>query len=164
MMPSPVCFTSRPPNADNASRTIVSCTPSDCKGGFVAQRLRQRCRIHNVGEQNGSDSRISFIGSATREKDRSGRICFRTAEEYFCYVGLHLDNFLGHHPVSFAMHTLCRLCVWRMCEAKNFVAILIDPVLVIFDAVFPLGFHILRVSFRDVFRSCSLRKIVNVHV
>ena len=38
------------------------------------------------------------------------------------------------------MHTLCRLCVWRMCEAKNFVAILIDPVLVIFDAVFPLRF------------------------
>src|SRR6266704_742675 len=27
MIPSPVCFTSRPPNADNASRTIVSCTP-----------------------------------------------------------------------------------------------------------------------------------------
>src|SRR6476661_8541848 len=130
MMPSPVCFISRPPNADNASRTIVSCTPS----------------------------------STTREKDCSGWICFRSPEEHFCDVGFHLDNFLGHHSVSFAMHTLCRLCVWRMCEAKNFVASLIDPVLVIFDAVFPLDFHILGVSFRDVFRSCSLRKIVNVHV
>ena len=62
------------------------------------------------------------------------------------------------------MHTLCRLCVWRVCEAKNFVASLIDPVLVVFDAIFPLGFHILGVSLRDIFRSGSLRKIVNVHV
>ena len=28
MIPSPVCFTSRPPDADNASRTMLSCTPS----------------------------------------------------------------------------------------------------------------------------------------
>ena len=38
MMPSPVCFISRPPNADNASRTIVSRTLSD----FTPMMLRDR--------------------------------------------------------------------------------------------------------------------------
>jgi hypothetical protein len=51
-----------------------------------------------------------------------------------------------------------------MCEAKNFAASVIDPVLVIFDAVSPLDFHVLGVSFCDVLWSSSLREIVNVHV
>jgi len=51
-----------------------------------------------------------------------------------------------------------------MRETKNFSATLVNPVFVVLNAVFPLRFHILRVSLCDIFRGGSLREIVNVHV
>jgi len=85
-------------------------------------------------------------------------------KKYFCDVRLYLDDFLGQQSVRFTMDALCCLRVWRIHEAKNFVASLVHPVLVVLNAVFPLRFHILRVSLCDIFRGSSLREIVNVHV
>ena len=66
--------------------------------------------------------------------------------------------------MCFAMDLLCRFGVWCMAETKNFPCLFVEPVFGVFNAIFPLRFHVLRVSLRDVFRSRSLRKIVNVHV
>ena len=62
------------------------------------------------------------------------------------------------------MDTLCRLGVWRMNETENFARLLIEPVFGVFDAVFSLRFHVFCVSLCDIFRSGSLRELMNVHV
>jgi hypothetical protein len=62
------------------------------------------------------------------------------------------------------MHTFCRFSVWCMTETKNFACLFVDPLLSVFNAIFALRFHILRVSLRDIFLGGALRKIMNVHV
>jgi hypothetical protein len=106
---------------------------------------------------------VARVGSAARQQNRSHVICFGAAKKYFCDVGLDLNDFLGQQSVSFAMDAGRRFCARRMGETKNFPATLVNPVLVVLNAVFPLRFHILRVSLCDIFRGSSLRKIMDVH-
>ena len=91
-------------------------------------------------------------------------ICFGAAEEYFCDVGLYLDDLLGQQSVRFTMDASRRFCARRMGKTKNLARLFVDPIFVVLNAVFPLRFHILRVSLCDIFRSGSLREIVDVHV
>src|SRR5262249_55615646 len=115
-------------------------------------------------EQNGSDSRISCIRSVPWHHNRARCICFHTAQKTLYKLGLYFNNLLGLHTVRFTMNTLCRFSIWCMAETKNFARFLIEPVFAVLDAIFPLCLHVLRVSLRDIFRSGSLRKVVNVHV
>src|SRR5947207_15493498 len=120
--------------------------------------------MHDVREQDGSDAGISCISSSARQYNCSQVICFRAAEEYFCNVGLYLDDLLSQQPVRFTMDAGCCLCARRMGEAKNFAATLVNPVFMVLDAILSLRFDIFRVTLRDIFRGSSLRKVVDVHV
>ena len=72
-------------------------------------------------------------------------------------------NLLGQQPVGFAMNVFCGLGIWRIAEAKNLACLLVDPVFRVFNAIFPLGFHILRVCF-GYFFGRNAAQFVNVHV
>jgi len=65
--------------------------------------------------------------------------------------------------VGFAMNMFCGLSIWRMDETKNFARLLVDPIFAVFDAIFPLHFHVLRVSLGDILGG-NLAQFVNVHV
>src|SRR4029077_4011816 len=70
---------------------------------FVAERLSQRCRIYNVGEQDSSNSRIARVGCRARQQNRSCVICVRAAKKSFCDVWQYLDDLFGQQSVRFAM-------------------------------------------------------------
>jgi hypothetical protein len=62
------------------------------------------------------------------------------------------------------MDLFCCVGTWCVGKTKNFLTTLVDPVFAVLDAIFLLDLHVLRVRLSDVFRGCSLVKIVNVHV
>ena len=132
-------------------------------GRLIAYRLGQGGRFDDVREENGADSRISRIGCATRNDGCSRLVHFPAAEKSFRELGLYLNDFFGNKAVGFAMYLACRLRVWRMDEAEDLAAILVHPVLAIFNAIFALCLQISRMSFCDVLRSHPV-KVVNVHV
>src|SRR5207248_8381369 len=87
-----------------------------------------------------------------------------TPPKAFHKLRLYLNQLLRHKAVRFAMDTLGCLGVWCMNKTKHFACLLVEPVFGVFDAIFPLRVHVFGVSLCDIFRSGSLRKIVNVHV
>src|SRR5262249_41027971 len=120
--------------------------------------------IYYVCEQNSSNSGIPHVGSGAWQNHCSCRVCFNASEKSFCDLGLYLDDLFCHHAMSFTMHTLGRLSVWCMAKTKDLACLFVEPVFAVFDAVFPLRFHIFGVSLGDILRGRPVRKIVNVHV
>ena len=132
-------------------------------GRLIAQCLGQRRGLDDVRKENGSDSRISFIGATARDNDCPRCICFGGAEKSLCQLRLNLNNLLGDHAMGFTVDAISCLRVRCIDQAEDLPFTLVHPIFEVLDAVLFLRLEIGRMSFRDIFRSRPVN-LVNVHV
>ena len=96
----------------------------------------------DIGEQNGPDSRVALV-SLRRLNERGARsIHFTAPRNLLRNLGRDLDNLRRDQAMRFTMHRGCRLRTRCAAEAENLAAALVEPVLVILDAILPLRFDI----------------------
>ena len=104
------------------------------------------------------------ISSTTGHHHRTSFVCLATTEKQISNVGLNLNNFLGDHAMRFAMNLHCSFSAWCFAKAKDFTSFLIDPVLVVMNAILALHFDIMCVSLSDIISSNASRNFVNIDV
>ncbi len=125
--------------------------------------LTQRCGFRDVGEQDGPNSGIARMGSATRQDGRSRFVRLDIAKKSVCELGLNLNNLAGDQTVRFTVARVCRFSIWRLDQTEDFSAVLVNPIFQIVNTVFFLRFKIGHVRFCDVF-GANLPQFVNVHI
>ena len=94
---------------------------------------------------------------------RARAVHFGTAHESLGDLGRDLDDLGREQAVRFAMHLRGRLRRRCAAKAEDLAGALVEPVLVIFDAVLLLRLDIRFVRLRDGFRGGAL-DFVDVHV
>src|SRR5205085_1800444 len=94
----------------------------------------------------------------------TGFVCLATTEKQISHVRLNLNNFFRDHAMCFAMDLHSRFGTWCLAKTKDFTGALIDPVLVVMNAVLALHFDIMRVSLSDIICSNASRNFMNVDV
>src|SRR5205814_10581551 len=107
---------------------------------------------------------IMRSSSATGHHHGTSFVCLATTEKQICNVGLNLNNFLGDHAMRFAMDLHCGFGAWCFAKAKDFTSFLIDPVLVVMNAILALHFDIMCVSLGNIICTNASRNFVNIDV
>src|SRR5690242_21749153 len=100
----------------------------------------------------------------TRQHYCPGFVRFAATEKQISNIRLNLNNFFRHHAVRFAMDLLRCLGVWCLTKAKDLTSPLVDPILVVMNAVFALHFSIMLVSLSHICCSDSAGNFVDVDV
>ena len=77
---------------------------------------------------------------------------------------MNLNEPFGDEAVRLAMNFNGRLGIWRVTKTENLARFLVDPVLVIMDAIFVLHLNVFRVRFGNILGRNATRNLVNVHV
>src|SRR5690242_7189330 len=95
---------------------------------------------------------------------RPGFVGFAATEKQDSNIRLNLNDFLRHHAMRFAMYLHRCLGVWCFTKAKDLASFLVDPVLVVMNAIFALHFGIMLVSLSHIRFSNSAGNFVNVDV
>src|SRR5262249_53942666 len=100
----------------------------------------------------------------TRHHYCPGVVRFAASEKQISNIRLNLNDFFSHHTMCFAMDVDRCLGTWCFAKAKDFASPLVDPVLVVMNAIFALHFGIMLVSLSHIRGSNSSDNFVNVDV
>ena len=134
MMPSPVSLTSRPPDALTASRTMVSWT----RRRAVATSSPRSC-VSSVEPTMSVNRTVRIPGSRSFPvapgTSAARGIHLASSQEALWNLGFDLDDLLREQAVRFTMDPRYRFGARRAAQAENLPAALVEPVLVILDAV-----------------------------
>jgi hypothetical protein len=110
--------------------------------GLVTKTLRKLGRTHDVGEENGANSRVAVIFRTAGNDGGPRAVDLGATQESLGDFGGDFDDLFGDHAVRLTMDRIGGFRIGRAAEAENLAAALVEPVFVILDAVLLLRFHI----------------------
>ena len=132
-------------------------------GAVVAKALRKPCRIDDVSEKNRANSRIALVLRAALKDGCARWVHFGSSKESFGNLGRDFDDLRCDEPVRLPVDRGGRLRAWCTAETENLSGGLVEPVLVVLDAILRLRLDIVDVRLGNICRSCAAN-LVDVHI
>ena len=161
MMPSPVCFTSRPAWTWQAFADDRVVAAEQGEHRFVADVLCPLRRAFQVGEHDRAEAAIRVAGLGHGLPARK----LITPHVHHCVdeLGLDLDQFVGDESVRFLVDGVGGVLGRRLDQAEDLPGLLVEPVRDVAGVVFRLRLEIQRVRGDHVVDRRTLGVLVDIH-
>ena len=158
MIPSPVCFTSRPSCAASARLTSASCTRTSSSAAASPSRVVSSVEP-TMSVTSTARSPVSIAGGRTARVEP--RIA-NTAEERLDRGEIDRNDVGGDFAMRFAVDVRRRRRVGRIDQAEAGAAVRVKPIGHVFDPVFVLNLEVLAMRFGDILGR-HIAHVVAVH-